>query len=280
MENHIKCSLILCTLNRTYHVDAFLHSLTLQQYTSFECIVVDQNPDERLLPIIQKYSSLLTLIYVHSAVKGVSANRNLGIEYVTGELICFPDDDCEYTSQTLQQVVNYFESHPESSLYTCAVRDKETGARSSMPAIVCPLTRTNYFNKAISIGIFIRYININHIVFDTQLGVGATFGSAEESDLISTLIHRGYIGHYNGTQYVYHPTLSSDNPYQRYHNYNLGYGAFMKKEIFIRHNYYFVLPFLFDIIKRIAASLLPLRKRQLYFISLRSRINGFIKYAL
>ena len=51
----MKVSLIMPTINVTKELDLFLQSLVQQTYQDFELIVVDQNPDRRVLDIVMKY---------------------------------------------------------------------------------------------------------------------------------------------------------------------------------------------------------------------------------
>ena len=52
----IRFSLVLSTINRTDEVRRFLTTLDSQTYRQFELIVVDQNKDGRLLPILKPYA--------------------------------------------------------------------------------------------------------------------------------------------------------------------------------------------------------------------------------
>jgi hypothetical protein len=106
------------------------------------------------------------------------------------------------------------------------------------------ITSWNYYNKAISIGIFIKPINIEDIIFDHKLGVGAKFGSSEESDLIASLINIGYKGYYNSKQFIYHDLYQIKPNKSRYYNYGMGFGALYKKEIIERKKYYIIIKYL------------------------------------
>ncbi len=85
----MKFSLILCTVNREKEVIHFLDSLVEQVYKNFEVLVVDQNNDNRIKFIIEKYTSL-RLIYLKSEL-GLSKARNIGLKKAKGDIVCFPE---------------------------------------------------------------------------------------------------------------------------------------------------------------------------------------------
>ena len=72
----MKVSLIMPTINVTKELDLFLQSLVQQTYQDFELIVVDQNPDRRVLDIVMKYEDKIEIKYIRSSQKGLSLNRN------------------------------------------------------------------------------------------------------------------------------------------------------------------------------------------------------------
>jgi len=268
-------SLIVCTLNRVQELTEFFDSLLCQNYKNFEVILMDQNADDRLLFIKGKYNTINVRHY-KSNVKGLSVNRNLGINYAVGDILCFPDDDCIYSRDTLEKVNEFFES-TKYDIFTCSVKDILSEKQFKMPICKCDLNKYNYHNKCISIGIFIRFKNKEDVRFDEKLGVGSFFGSNEESDLISSLLNIEYKGYYDGEYYVYHP-LEYSLDIQRYYKYGLGYGALMRKEILLRRKIFFIFPFVFDILKRLFAICLPIKKRKYILYSLRGKFTGFILY--
>ena len=47
-----RISLVMATLGRVREIEDFVQSLTSQTYKDYELIIVDQNPDDRLIPVI------------------------------------------------------------------------------------------------------------------------------------------------------------------------------------------------------------------------------------
>jgi glycosyltransferase involved in cell wall biosynthesis len=62
MIKNPKFSIILATIERTRELENFLESLKSQTYNNFELIVIDQNTDNRLQPIIDMYSPYIPIL--------------------------------------------------------------------------------------------------------------------------------------------------------------------------------------------------------------------------
>ena len=105
MSSQYFFSLIVCTVGRSQDIlEQLLISLTIQKYSDFEIILVDQNLDDRLISLVEKYSNSLNIVHYRSIIKGLSANRNIGIKIAKGNIICFPDA-VSYTHLTLPTIL-------------------------------------------------------------------------------------------------------------------------------------------------------------------------------
>jgi glycosyltransferase involved in cell wall biosynthesis len=92
----MKISLLLATLGRSFELERFMTSLDNQTYRNFELIVIDQNTDARLDPILRKYRGRFSFVHVRSDKPGLSRSRNEGMKHLSQDtdLLAFPDDDC------------------------------------------------------------------------------------------------------------------------------------------------------------------------------------------
>ena len=115
----MKVSLVMPTINVTTELDLFLKSLKAQTYKDFELIVVDQNEGNEVFEIVKDYEEDFKIKYVKSDEKGLSLNRNRGLILMKGEIVGFPDDDCEYSPDTLEKVVAFFERKKNYQIYSC-----------------------------------------------------------------------------------------------------------------------------------------------------------------
>src|SRR5258706_7517035 len=103
----MRFSLILATINRTAELEIFLNSLKLQTFRDFELIVVDQNSDYRLAPILENYAGVFPINNLRSE-KGLSRARNKAIMAAGGGNLAFPDEDLLYSPNLFEGINSLF----------------------------------------------------------------------------------------------------------------------------------------------------------------------------
>lgn len=204
-------SLIVATLHRIDELDRLLCSLEEQSSRDFEVIVVDQNPDDRLLRLFGKHHRLP--IRHLRCPRGLSRARNLGLRQASGSLLAIPDDDCWYRRDLLESVAVWFNAHPRFSLLGTAVRtgdNQPSGPRS--PKESCACTRRNVWSCAVSTALFMRR-EVAEVVgkFDEEIGIGAdsVYQSGEETDYVLRALEHGLEMWYEPSLVVHHPRLDS-----------------------------------------------------------------------
>lgn len=98
-------SLILATIGRTEELKRFLASLDKQTLRRFELIMADQNPDDRIKPLLEPYQDHFPIMHLHRPTeRGASKARNVGLQHANGDVLTFPDDDCWYLPQLLEKI--------------------------------------------------------------------------------------------------------------------------------------------------------------------------------
>ena len=220
-------SLIVSTLGRVTELDRLLASLDAQAYRDFEVIIVDQNPDDRLLPVLEGHPGL-QIRHLRSR-RGLSRGRNVGLRAAMGDMIAIPDDDCWYPEQLLATVNDWFGAHPQIDVLLCITRNAEN--KPMLPKWAPPpgpCVRENLWSCAVSIGMFWRR-SVSDAVgfFNENLGVGAPtkFQSSEESDYGLRALQLGFRAWYEPQIFVYHAELQSVARLQRTsYGYALGSG--------------------------------------------------------
>jgi glycosyltransferase involved in cell wall biosynthesis len=266
----------MATLGRKEEVTLFLNTLTEQSYKNFELVIVDQNDDDRVYDLYLRYKDKMTLKYIRSNRKGLSLNRNIGLDNCTGNIIAFPDDDCEYNRHTLENVLHFFNNNPEYAFYTCNTKDKKS-QNSILKSVTKggDITIFNIMRTGISFTIFVCANSMRAFRFDEHLGIGAEYGSGEESDLLFYLLKNANKGLYNADTYIYHPYKTDDT--DRAFPYGKGFGALYRKAVTV-YKYYILFPvFIYLLLKQVFMICLhPSEKGRI--ASLKGRLYGFIHY--
>jgi len=269
------------TINVTDELELFLKSLKEQTYKDFELIAVDQNNDDRAYKILEKYEDDFEIKYMKSDRKGLSLNRNRGLLVMDGEITGFPDDDCEYQPDTLEKVVKFFKENEDKRIYSCRTleRGKDYGT-GVMEKKDMEITKDNVDTTVKSITFFVNYGKDDIVLFDENLGVGATFGSGEETDYVLTLLHKGYKGRYFANDIIYHPAKKGNyNDLERAYRYALGFGALVKKEVKGRKNRFYILKY-WKRQFRSFAGMIVTRNRAYHRVMMKGRKIGYTKYKI
>ncbi len=115
-------SLVCATIGRTAELSRLLESLAAQSARDFTFVVIDQNPDDRLKPIIARYSRRMRIRHVRCA-DAVSDTRSAKSALTSADVISLPDEECWDPRDLLEQVARFFDSHPEIQLLTRAADD-------------------------------------------------------------------------------------------------------------------------------------------------------------
>jgi GT2 family glycosyltransferase len=227
-------SLILATSGRTTELHRFFSSLEAVG-GDCECLVVDQNPDERLIPILAAWEGKLAITHLRSS-PGLSRARNVGLAAASGEVLAFPDDDCWYSPSLLEEVRSFFSTKSEYTMLSAGVRD-ETGTLSGNRWVrgCCDLGTANLFRTSVGMALFVRRDRAESFRFDESLGVGAgtRFASGEDTDYVFRLLQAGLKGRFDRRLTVYHPRrdmLSGGANAARAYSYGCGMGRVIRKQ--------------------------------------------------
>lgn len=202
-------SLILATVGRTDDLDRLFTSLAAQTFNAFEVIVVDQNPDDRLVPHLERARFLgVRLRHLRHHPANLAAARNVGIEAARGKWIGFPDDDCWYAPRLLERVAKRFSCADQPG--GVIVRWVEQNEQP-MSAAVLSWERSRAFRDIAisSITLFCdRALFMDIGGFDSRLGVGQWFGAGEETDLALRALRAGALIAYEPQGEVHHAVQS------------------------------------------------------------------------
>lgn len=108
-----KISVILPFYNAANTLSRALDSITSQTYENFECILINNNADDKCSKLAKKFckkDGRFKLLYEER--QGVVFASNKGSANAKGDFICRMDADDELTTDSLAKRVDYLVSHP------------------------------------------------------------------------------------------------------------------------------------------------------------------------
>lgn len=224
-------SIIVTSQNRPVEFRRFIDSINSSQGINFndlQIIFVDQGNNKELF---SRLDDRIDSKYIPSARCSLSKARNKALPYVKGKYIGLGDDDCWYSSRTIEQILLRFKEGYDGLI---AHAKNETGKNFFSSDPKTQLISINHRFGVISFCIFLKYDN--NLYFDENLGVGSPYrlSSGEETDYLITYMERHPNSHilYDSAIVVYHPIGEKGNfanNSQKSYEYARGDGRVMKK---------------------------------------------------
>ena len=203
----MKISLIVATRGRDREVGELFESLAAQGCPDLEVIVIDQNADDRLAPVIAAWQDRLELRRERTARAHANHARNLGLSLARGGIVGFPDDDCSFPPGVIAGVLGAFAADPSLAILTGPAASPKGGLGSGRwRAEAGPITPANVWTSVIEFNLFLRReVALRMGGFDERLGPGTPLGSAEGNDLVLRAIRAGHLARYDPARRVVHP---------------------------------------------------------------------------
>jgi glycosyltransferase involved in cell wall biosynthesis len=270
-------SLVCATRGRTAEFQHLLDTLIVQNHPSMEVIVVDQNLDDRLLPIIDGARGKLDIKHMRMEPSGVSAARNAGFRAATGTLVTFPDDDCWYPPTLVADVETWFQDHPDYNVLAVACLD-ESGVRSGNRWFQeeCDLKVSNSLRTTMMPTLFFQCTPaMRDVFFDEALNFG------EDTDFCLRQLKTGVKGRLDSKLNIFHPCrdmLSGTVTADRAVKYGSGMGVLVRRHATL---FLWVSLLTYDLVR---AALVACRGRmhdaRIVFAHARGLTRGYMKAAL
>ncbi len=232
-------SMIVSTLGRDVELTRLLESLAKQDDGHFELIIVDQNNDDRLTPIVTPFVEKFPITHLKTDLRGVDRGRNFGVNHAAGEWLFFPDDDSWYDADFLATLRGIM-ARENADIYSGRALNSN-GDEIMVPFLQedADISRANVWQVLIEWMILFRAETFRKSGgFDEDIGVGAgtIWGSGECQDLVLRCLKAGAKGVYRRAIVGYHPdqtlNLASPAEIQKMYAYSVGYGFIMR-----RHGY-------------------------------------------
>lgn len=110
---NIRISAVICTLNRMEYLRKAIKSLTEQTLPKerYEILIVDnRSTDGTRGVVLDEFSSVQNLRYLHEPILGLSQARNTGWQNADGKYMAYLDDDAVASSNWLEKILSVFDA--------------------------------------------------------------------------------------------------------------------------------------------------------------------------
>jgi len=113
----VRFSAVIPLFNRPEEIRELLESLTLQTFTDFEVLVVEDGSTLDAREIVESFAGRLKVRYFFKPNSRQGFTRNYGFERAEGEMLVVFDSDCIIPSDYFAQVAGFLDAHPDVDVY-------------------------------------------------------------------------------------------------------------------------------------------------------------------
>ncbi len=192
-------AVVIPTRDRGAAVTRPLDSIRAGSVLPDEIVVVDQSRGTETREALEGPLGL-GVWYVRSERAGIASSLNEGLERTRSVLIAITGDDCEVPPDWIERIVAEFESHPHVGvLFGNILPGAEESEEGFTPSYlrrhrsIARRPREQHRVGGTSACMALRRAVWERVGgFDDMLGVGASFGAAEDADLAFRALEAGY----------------------------------------------------------------------------------------
>jgi GT2 family glycosyltransferase len=229
LDEGARITVCVATRDRPEHVERHLLPSVRRLPGDVRTVVVDQSAARRTSELVR---NLEGVAYVHSDEAGLSRARNLAVRLTSAPVLAFTDDDVTFEPSWPLRLASLLEETPEAGAVcglgiTPAGRQLPGAPAGTYRAPRSPFGLGSGFNLA-----FRREALEAAGPFDEELGAGARFRSAEDTDMLYRVMRAGWSVVCSDEVTVTHDDWRRGRAELRLHyGYGLGAGAQTAKHV-------------------------------------------------
>lgn len=200
----------VATKGRAADLTRLLQSLADQTYLVSSILIIDQNPDDRLVDIIAAFPALPIQHHRTPKLVGLCRNRNFGWQQAQEDIVIFPDDDCWYPADFMAKAVELFERTGADIVCGRPTNMAGKSINGKFGNKACWVDRRSVWFSQIEWAFLAkRDVLAATGGFDEQLGVGADtpWGAGEMQDISLKALALGYREYYDPALVAHHPEI-------------------------------------------------------------------------
>lgn len=127
MDRNLRVPLVTILIpcyNVERKVQRLFESILQQTYSNFELIVVNDGSTDNTESVIEEYEKLFKgrgceFVYINQKNSGVAKACEVGLQYVRGEYLCWPDSDDFYRPCCVEMLLDFLQNNTSYNLVRC-----------------------------------------------------------------------------------------------------------------------------------------------------------------
>lgn len=214
-----RISMCICTMNRPAELTACISSIMASSVKPHQIIVSDDSRGARTEETRRVAEAFAGVTYVPGPRRGLSANRNSCLDHVTGDVVCFVDDDSVlgpgFLEAGLREHEKSLRAHPDGKFILSGIL--VTPEATTVPVNVSFL---GFYTRALKEGEKLNAVCMGTALFPAALFREVRFDEnivygADERDISLEAIARGYeIVHSDDLVVHHYPSPINRDEYQ------------------------------------------------------------------
>jgi glycosyltransferase involved in cell wall biosynthesis len=212
----VSLSLVVATRGRTHELEQLFDSLAKQEFDAFEIVLVDQNDDERLAEMCNRWSKRLKLTRIFTPTeRGASRGRNAGWQKAHGSFVLFPDDDCRYPPWILSSAMKQLRLTGADILTGRAADEAGRDVNGRFERMSQWVTPNSVWTTQIEWVAFYKRSALEAVNgFDVDIGIGAAtpWQACEGQDIVLRALMKGLKCYYDPSLYGHHAPMNVATP--------------------------------------------------------------------
>jgi glycosyltransferase involved in cell wall biosynthesis len=208
-QMRIDLSIVIPTIGRKNELTSLLKSIAnMELKISYEILIIDQNNCGYIDAQVEEFSAFLNLKHYNVDFRGLSKAKNFGITVASGEWICFPDDDCEFFSDTVCKALNYGDLKKADVVFGKCVDRQGSDSVMNFKKKSQQLYINNMDGGFVEATVFVKKSVVNEFHFDEAMGAGCFHGAEEGYDWLYRILRScKYKVIFNPEVLFYHPQI-------------------------------------------------------------------------
>ena len=211
-----RVSLVVPTVNRTAELTKLMEALLCQEFKDFEILIVDQNCDDKIVPVLNDYLSQLNIRRIWTPTRrGISSAKNDGWRNASGDCIVFADDDCWYPFWFLRKGVELLAATGADLVSGRFADDSGRSINGRYASRAQFITRQSVWITQSEAASFYRRELLERLGgFDEELGIGSfsPWQAAEGPDFVLKALEQARLCYFDPSLYGFHREFDLDEP--------------------------------------------------------------------